>query len=194
MNYDSILSTSHLKVLSLLAKYSDLEFYERETARRLGISYGSANKVLNDLYSQQYLRRKKKGKMYFYRFDTADPVFSHLKILTNIVLLRPLIKKLKNVSSRIVLFGSCTRGEDFSKSDIDLFIVSDDKDKIFHTIRKYRFSQGFEGLVIQPVVFTCVDLLKSEKTDREFLSLVSEGIVLWDSLAHEDRIYNIKEA
>ena len=27
---------------------------------------------------------------------------------------------------------------------------------------------------------------KSEKTDREFLSLVSEGIVLWDRLAYED--------
>ena len=30
------------------------------------------------------------------------------------------------------------------------------------------------------------ELLKSEKTDKEFLSLVSEGIVLWDRLAHED--------
>ena len=186
MNLDLIFSTNHLKVLSLLAKYSDLEFYERETARRLGISYGSANKVLNDLYSEQYLSRQKKGKMYFYRFETSDPIFSHFKILTNIVLLRPLIKHLKKASSRIVLFGSCARGEDHSKSDIDLFIVSDDNDKIFHAIRKYRFSQGFEELIIQPAVFTPLDLLKSEKTDREFLSLVSEGIVLWDRLAHED--------
>jgi predicted nucleotidyltransferase len=188
MNLDLILSTNHMKVLSLLAKYSDLEFYERETARKLGISFGSANKVLNDLYSEQYLSRQKKGKMYFYMFDTSDPIFSHFKILTNIVLLRPLIKQLKKASSRIVLFGSCARGEDFSRSDIDLFIVSEDKDKVFQIIRKYRFGKGFEGLVIEPAVLTYADLLKSEKEDREFLSLVSEGIVLWDRLAHEGNI------
>lgn len=186
MSYDLFKSTNHMKVLSLLAKYSDLEFYERETSRRLGISFGSANKVLNDLYSEQYLSRQKKGKMFFYRFETADPIFSHFKILTNIVLLRPLVNQLKMVASRIILFGSCSRGEDHSKSDIDLFIVSDEKDKVFFAIRKYKFGKGFEELIIQPAVFTPFDLLKSEKTDREFLSQVSEGIILWDSLADEN--------
>ena len=183
---DLFLSTNSLKALSLLAKYSDKEFYEREIARKLGISYGSANKVLNDLYSEQYLNRQKKGNMYLYRFNISDPVFSHFKILANIILLRPLIKQLKQVSTRIVLFGSCARAADHSKSDIDLFIVSDDKTKVLEIIRKYRFNKGFEGLIIEPAVFSPAELLKSEKTDKEFLSLVSEGIVLWDRLAHED--------
>ena len=181
-----LFSTNSLKALSLLAKYSDQEFYEREIARRLGISYGSANKVLNDLYSEQYLSRQKKGNMYFYRFNVADPVFSHFKILVNVLLLRPLIKKLKRVSMRIVLFDSCARAADQSKSDIDLFIVSDVKSKVLGVIKKHKFNKGFEGLIIEPAVFSPTELLKSEKTDKEFLSLVSEGIVLWDRLAHED--------
>ncbi len=183
---DLFLSTNSLKALSLLAKYSNQEFYEREIARRLGVSYGSANMVLNDLYSEQYLSRQKKGNMYFYRFNVADPVFSHFKILVNILLLRPLIKQLKRVSMRIVLFRSCARAADHSKSDIDLFIVSDVKSKVLSIIRKYKFNKGFEGLIIEPAVFSPEELLKSEKTDKEFLSLVSEGIVLWDRLAHED--------
>jgi predicted nucleotidyltransferase len=124
--------------------------------------------------------------MYFYRFNVADPVFSHFKILVNILLLRPLIKQLKRVSMRIVLFGSCARAADHSKSDIDLFIVSDVKSKVLGIIKKYKFNKGFEGLIIEPAVFSPTELLKSEKTDNEFLSLVSEGIVLWDRLAHED--------
>ena len=180
------LSTNSLKVLSLLAKYSDQEFYEREIARRLGISNGSANMVLNDLYSEQYLSRQKKGNMCLYSFNVSDPVFSHFKIVINILLLRPLIKQLKRVSMRIVLFGSCARAEDHSKSDIDLFIVSDVKSKVLGIIKKYKFKKGFEGLIIEPAVFSPTELLKSEKTDKEFLSLVSEGIVLWDRLAHED--------
>jgi predicted nucleotidyltransferase len=150
IHQDLFLSTNSLKALSLLAKYSDQEFYEREIARRLGISYGSANKVLN------------------------------------ILLLRPLIKQLKRVSMRIVLFGSCARAVDHSKSDIDLFIVSDVKSKVLGIIKKYRFNKGFEGLIIEPAVFSLTELLKSENTDKEFLSLVSEGIVLWDRLAYED--------
>jgi len=181
-----LFSTNSLKALSLLAKYSDQEFYEREIARKLGISYGSANMVLNDLYSEQYLSRQKKGNMYLYRFNVADPVFSHFKILVNILLLRPLIKQLKRVSMRIVLFDSCARAADQSKSDIDLFIVSDVKKKVLGVIKKYKFNKGFEGLIIEPAVFSPTELLKSEKTDHEFMSLVSEGIVLWDRLAYED--------
>jgi len=183
---DPFLSTNSLKALSLLAKYSDQEFYEREIARKLGISYGSANMVLNDLYSEQYLNRQKKGNMYLYRFNVADPVFSHFKILVNILLLRPLIKQLKRVSMRIVLFDSCARAADQSKSDIDLFIVSDVKKKVLGVIKKYKFNKGFEELIIEPAVFSPTELLKSEKKGNEFMSLVSEGIVLWDRLAHED--------
>ena len=183
---DLFLSTNSLKVLSLLVKYSDQDFYEREIARKLGISYGSANKVLNDLYAEQYLSRQKKGNMYLYRFNIADPMFNHFKILVNILVLRPLIKQLKRVSMRIVLFGSCARAADHSKSDIDLFIVSDVKSKVLGIIKKYKFNKGFEGLIIEPVVFSPTELLKSEKKDKEFLSLVSEGIVLWDRLAYED--------
>jgi len=38
----------------------------------------------------------------------------------------------------------------------------------------------FEHLKIEPVIFSPRELLKSKKDDREFLSLVREGIVLWD--------------
>jgi len=33
-----VISTNHQKVLSFLAKFSDQEFYEREIARKVGIS------------------------------------------------------------------------------------------------------------------------------------------------------------
>ena len=36
------------KVLSLFAKFSDKEFYERQVARQLGIGYSSANGTLNE--------------------------------------------------------------------------------------------------------------------------------------------------
>lgn len=38
----------------------------------------------------------------------------------------------------------------------------------------------FEDIQIEPVIISAVEALESEKTDSDFLSLVREGIVLWE--------------
>ncbi len=50
---------------------------------------------------------------------------------------------------------------------------------IFHYY-VFRFNKEFEGLIIVPAVLIPVELLKSEKTDNEILSLESEveGILI----------------
>jgi len=183
-----IIFTNHQKVLSFLAKYSDKEFYEREIAREINISFGSANKVLNDLYSDGLLIRKQRGKMYFYVINSDDPLFRQYKILNIIVLLRPLTNSLKKLTRKIVLYGSCANGTDTSISDIDLFIISNNNRKSLQLIKRYSLGKGFEEINIQPVIFSPLELLKSEKTDEEFLSLVKEGIVLWEKITDESRI------
>ena len=191
---DYFSSTNQLKVLSFLAKFSDQEFHEREIARRVGISYGSANMVLNELFADGMLARRQAGKMLFYSFDNTDPIARILKILVSVSLLRPLAKDLREYASEIVLYGSCARGEDTSSSDMDLYVVSAEKEKVLGIIEEHKFRKGFEGVRIQPVVLSTQDLLKSEKTDKEFLSLVREGIVLWDELKHEAGIQGLSES
>ena len=182
---DFFISTNQQKVLSFLAKFSDQEYHEREIARKVGISYGSANRVLNDLAVQGLLMRRRVGKMFFYSFNRSDPIFKPFKTFISIALLRPLIDKLRSVASEVVLYGSCARGEDASKSDVDLFIISEDKEEALRLIRNYKFLKGFEQLKIEPVIFSPAELPKSEKGGREFLSLVREGIVLWDKTKDE---------
>jgi len=188
MKTNFFISTNYQKVLSLLAKFSDKEFYEREIARKIGISFGSANKVLNDLYSSGLLNRSQKGKMYFYSINSTDPAFRQFKIFNTIDLLRPLMNKLKDFARKIVLYGSCSKGTDSSNSDIDIFIIADDKKKVLQSIEKYSFGKGFEDLRIQPVIFSPLELLKAEKNEEEFLSLVREGIVLWEKIIDESGV------
>jgi predicted nucleotidyltransferase len=183
---DFLISTNQQKVLSFLAKFSDQEYHEREIARKVGISYGSANRVLNNLAVQGLLMRRQVGKMLFYSFNQSDPIFKPFKIFISIALLRPLIDKLRSVASEVVLYGSCARGEDTSKSDIDLFVVSEEKEEAQRLIGGNRFLKGFEHLKIESVILSAVELLKGEKNDKEFLSLVREGIVLWDKAKDEN--------
>lgn len=188
MKSNFIIFTNHQKVLSFLAKFSDREFYEREIARKIGISYGSANKVLNELYSNGFLKRRREGKMYFYSVNKTNAILRQFKILSIIVLLQPLIDKLKKITKKIVLYGSCAEGTDTSESDIDLFIISEQKGKVLRIIENYSLGKGFEGIKIQPVIQTPIELLRSEKKDKEFLSLVREGIVLWEKPTDESRL------
>lgn len=174
-----IIMTNHQKVLSLMAKFSDTDFFEREIARKIGISYGSANRVLNDLYSEGLLVRTQKGRMLFYRINSSDALFLQFKILNTIALLRPLVLELKKISTQIILYGSCAKGEDTAESDIDLYIVSEDKRTVEQKIAEPDLGKGFEDIQIHVVIVSAVEALDSEKTDPEFLSLVREGLVLW---------------
>jgi len=188
MLHPHIISTNNQKVLSLLVKFSDQEFYERQLARRLGISYGSANRALNELFASGAVTRRREGKMYFYSIDSSAAAVAELKKVINLMLLEPLVEELKKVSSRMVLYGSCALGTDTSESDMDLFVVSNSKEDVSNAIGKFRFPGGYEGIRIQSVIRTPVELLEAAESERAFIEEVDRGIVLWERAASESRL------
>ena len=183
-----LIDTVNQRVLSFLAKFCDQEFYERQIAQRTGIAYGSANRALNDLYSTGAIRRRKEGKMYFYSVDYSNPAIVEFKKLVNMILIEPLTEKLKNMSSKIVLYGSCAQGNDNSQSDLDLFIVSDDRGRVTQAIDSFSFAPGFEGIHVQAVIKSPVELLEAGESEQAFLAEVAQGVILWERAANEPRL------
>ena len=183
-----VITTVNQRVLSLLVKFSDKEFYERQIARKIGIGYGSAHRAVNELYSTGVIRRRQEGKMYFYSVDRSNPIFIELKKLVNLILIEPLVEGLKNVSNRIVLYGSCAQGTDTSESDLDLFIVSDNKEETLETVSNFRFPRGFEEVPIQHIIKSPLELLEIRGAEQAFLEEVERGIVLWEKVSSESRV------
>jgi predicted nucleotidyltransferase len=188
MLHPHLIKTINQKVLSLLVKFSDQEFYEREVSRKLEISSGSANRALNELYLDGAITRRRKGKMYFYSVDSSNALVIELKRLVNLILIEPLVEELRKVSSRVVLYGSCALGTDNSESDLDLFIVSKHKKQASNLITSFAFPRGFENIHIQPVIKTPVELLKKGESEQAFIEEVERGIVLWEKVASESRV------
>ena len=182
-----LLTTIDQKVLSFLAKFLDKEFYERQIARKIDIAYGSANRALNELHSSGAIKRRQEGKMYFYSVDPSSIAIIEFKKLINLMLIEPLIEKLKDVSVRIVLYGSCAQGTDTSQSDLDLFIVSHHRERVVEAISNFSFSQGFEDIHIQPVIKSPAELLESGESEQAFLEEVEQGIMLWERAASAPR-------
>jgi predicted nucleotidyltransferase len=183
-----VIATINQKVLGFLAKFSDKEFYERQVARKLGIAYGSANRSLNELYATGAVTRRQEGKMYFYSVDTSNAAIVEYKKLINLVLIEPLVEKLKSATSRIILYGSCAQGTDTSQSDFDLFIVTNNKESVAGVVSEFSLPKGYENLRIQPVIKTSLELLQVGTSERAFIEEVERGIVLWERAASEPRV------
>ncbi|MBN2186347.1 MAG: nucleotidyltransferase domain-containing protein [Dehalococcoidia bacterium] len=183
-----LIATVNQKVLSLLAKFSDQEFYEREVARKLGISFGSANRALNELFSSGAVSRRREGKMCFYSIDSSNATLTEFKKMVNLTLVEPLVEELKKIASRIVLYGSCALGTDTSESDIDLFVVSNCQEDVSTVISNFKFPRGFENIHIQLVIRTPIELLEGGESEQTFIEEVDRGVILWEKVASGARV------
>lgn len=174
---DIMYATNHQKVLAFLLLHPGEEFYDRQMSRLTGVSRAGTNFALRGLVKAGIALREKRGRMYFYTVDAKDGFIQHLKIVQNITFLYPLIKKLRNVSLRLVLYGSASKGENLNDSDLDLFILSRNPQEAKAIIYKSQLTEK-----IQYVVNTPNEFAKLKKQNPVFYGEISAGISLWEKV------------
>ena len=86
------------------------------------------------------------------------------------------MKKIKKLSKKIILYGSCSRGENTSESDIDLFIVTNKSNLISEGMKKNKLSERIRLIIRSPSEY-----VEMEKTDPTFYKEIELGITLWES-------------
>lgn len=176
MKRDILFSTNSQKVLDFILKYLHRDFIEAEIQKAVKISRSGINYALRELEAADFISRNKRGKAYFYTLNHKNPVVRQLKVLQTIIEIDPLYKRLKGISSRIILFGSSCRGENTSDSDIDLLIISRSKEEIGKEIQKYPSKRK-----IQAVVRSNLQFNEMKQKEPDFYEQVIKGIVLWEA-------------
>ena len=169
-----LFSTNCQKIMFFLILNPDKEYFDREISKLTGVSRAGTNFALRDLAKEGLILREKRGRMYFYKAPSDDILIKYLKILQNIILLRPLVEKIKKPSLRIILYGSSATGENTADSDIDIFIMTRDPNEVKKIIFKNELREK-----IQYVIKTPDDFIKSQKANSTFYHEVERGIVLW---------------
>ena len=169
-------STSLQKVLYFLLLHPDEKFYDREVSRLSRVSRAAANYSLRSLTDAGLVEREKRGRMYFYYADLSDPVIRQLKITQNILYIKPLADKIKNLSLKIVLYGSCATGTNHAQSDMVLFVLSAEPEKV----KKMIYKSSFRGKV-QCAINSPQDFAGLKKENPVFCKEVSNGIVLYEA-------------
>lgn len=171
-----LFSTNCQKILSFLIQNPDQEYFDREISELTGVSRAGTNFSLRDLAEAGLILREKRGRMNFYKAPANNILIKYLKIIQNIVSLIPLIEKLQKYSLRIVLYGSAAKGENTSKSDIDIFIMTREPGEVEKIIFKDKLRKK-----IQCVIHTPNGYVKLKKNNPPFYQEVEQGIVLWEA-------------
>lgn len=113
--------------------------------------------------------------MKFYQINSKSPELKRLRINSAMEKLNPLLPGLEKLSQKIILFGSASRGEQTSSSDIDLFILSRDKNKIRESLKKISADMRLKAIIKTPGEWSELEI-----TEPEFYQEIKNGIILYD--------------
>lgn len=174
---DLLFNRVPLQIFSFLTKQRvGQNIYGKKLADALEISQGGARTILKQFTSLGILEGKAIGKAIVYNIKHTSPLVKYFRIFENLLELNELVENLRQYCRKIILFGSCSRGDDTHDSDIDLFIVADDE--LFEIIRK-EISEYNIDREIKPIICNALELIQMEKDDKIFLNEANKGIVLW---------------
>ncbi len=174
MSTDIFGATNSLKILSFLAENAGREFLGSGIQKATKLSRAGIYIALRELTKKKLVSRTRTGKFLVYTVVYDDPVIKQFKVLRNVLLLGPVIAKLKPLAKKIILYGSASRGEDLPSSDIDLFVLSKDAGAAKDMLSAIRIKRKIQAVVKSPS--ESADLKDKE---RVFYGEVDRGIVLW---------------
>lgn len=163
------------KITEFLSDYPEKEFYAQEIAKRVKCSKASASGILKFLVERKIVFKKVKGHMKFYQIDPKNSEVKKFKIDLALAKINLILPKLRKFSKRIVLFGSSSRGEQTSDSDMDLFILTNEKDEIFSALKKISAK-----ICLKAIVKTPSEWSEMEIKEPEFYQEIKNGIILHD--------------
>lgn len=176
------LKTRPYRVWSFLTLHSNEAVYGAQISDATGVSRGATSQILNEFLKNGLVSRKRIGKMWLYTLE-QNPLAQHFRVLENLIMLSGLVRRIAEISARVILYGSAAQGTDTSESDIDLFVITEEPDKVAAEIRCFPSDR-----LIMPVIQTSAEYAVSRIKDGAFIDEVKRGVVLFEKAIDEQRL------
>ncbi len=162
------------ELLVYLARSPGGEYYIRELAESLPASVGGSHAALKDLESKGLVRSRKSGRNRYYQVNEDNPSIIQFKVFMNIQELQDLLRTLEDLVLKVVLFGSCSRGDDTHDSDIDLLVMTNAQNEA----RKILGQARINGREVRPIVLSPHEVLELKEKDPALTEEIGKGILL----------------
>jgi len=164
------------KIIDFLLDYTGKKHYLSIIAKGSGVSTSTCHQILEKKTKAGLVKKEKYGNLSLYTFDLDDPLVRQLKITRTVEILKKLVKELKKESQKIILFGSASLGRNTYQSDLDLFILTNEKQEVRRIIKKFKTKSK-----IQPVIKNILEFGKLKRKDKFFYEEINRGTVLWEA-------------
>ena len=172
------------KILKIFLNTPDRSFYTKEISRNTGIGSGTVNNFLRNIHKDKILTKEIVGNVHLYHLNNESGLVKQLKILNTILELEKnkVVEKFLSEDDAIIsliIYGSHTNGENDSKSDIDLLIITSKKKQFTNTIQKL---ESKINKIVSIQIMKISDWQKLKEKDKIFYeSILQNHIVLYGS-------------
>jgi predicted nucleotidyltransferase len=175
---DALFSKVQQRVLGLLFVNADRSFYTNEIVRFVDSGIGVVQRELEKLVASGLVTTQKIGNQKHYQASRDTPIFEELRgIMLKTVglsdILRVALLPISNKIQAAFIYGSVAKGSDTAKSDIDVFIVSDDLvfADLFNMLSP---CEGKLGRPVNPSIYSKQELQRKLTEENAFISRVLE--------------------
>lgn len=173
--YGSLFRRSSLILLVLLGRDYTRKFHVREISRIIHRDVSLVSKNLKDLEAMDLVTREDVGNLAFYQANMESVLLRQMKISFTLLELQALIRDLRGMTTSVILYGSCARGEDTLASDIDLYIETLEKESVQETLYTHQNTLSRE---LSPIVNIPDETYRLKTEDTPFFDNIRQGIVL----------------
>ena len=171
-----MLKGSELKILDYLTASSEGLGFVSQIAREIGLSKGEVSKAIKVLKDCGFVYSEQSGRNMVCRVDRRLPVFARLRTVFNLIEIMSKTAALRKFADKIVLFGSCAKGDDTVESDIDLLVITRDKVKADKAARAIKFIRPVQWVIKTPQEYVVLN-----SKEKAFVGEINKGIVLWEA-------------
>lgn len=174
----ALFGTVRRRVLGLLFREYERDFYQREIVDAVGCGSGAVQRELKQLADAGLITREERGRMVFYQANRESPVFEELRglVMKTSGLADVIREALEPDADRIevaFIYGSMAEGTDDAHSDVDVMVIGDIG--LRRVSNRLWDAQSSLNREINPIIWSVQDLRKRLTADHHFADAVMRG-------------------
>jgi predicted nucleotidyltransferase len=171
------------RVLGLLYGRPEQSFYLNQVVSLANIGKGTVNRELERLAAAGLVVKKKVGNQSHYQANPECPIFQELLSIVRKTfgvadVIRTAVDSILDDMALAFVYGSIAKAEDTDKSDVDLFVVTEEL--AYSEVMELLFEAEQQlGRTINPTIYDLDELKEKVQQENAFVTRVLAQPKIW---------------
>ena len=173
---------NNIKVLRHLVMHRNWQFNITELAKDINLNKGILSRLVKDLEKENLINVSRKGKIKLFSINKDNLFIKNIIISlfekeTNFTvdILEKLVEKLETRSESIILYGSFAKGNANLNSDIDVLVITKNKNNLEKDIEYLKKDFLNNDFLLRVDVMDVLELKNIYKIGEPFIKTVIEN-------------------